>query len=73
MSCEVVGIRLHTDFILGFTLNCGDTILGGREANSEILINVSYIGAWLSERLRRWFNKPDVLGSILVTTEFFII
>jgi len=30
-------------------------------------------GAWLSERLRRWPNKPDVVGSIPVTTEFFLI
>jgi len=30
-------------------------------------------GAWLSERLRRWSNKPDVVGSIPVTTEFFVI
>jgi len=30
-------------------------------------------GAWLSERLRRWSDKPDVLGSIPVTTEFFLI
>jgi len=29
--------------------------------------------AWLSERLRRWSNKPDVIGSIPVTTEFFLI
>jgi len=28
-------------------------------------------GAWLSERLRRYSNKPDVVGSIPVTTEFF--
>jgi len=27
----------------------------------------------LSERLRRWSNKPDFVGSIPVTTEFFII
>jgi len=32
-----------------------------------------YRGAWLSERLRRWSNKPDVVGSIPVTTEFFSI
>jgi len=30
-------------------------------------------GAWLYERLRRWSNKPDVVGSIPVTTEFFLI
>jgi len=30
-------------------------------------------GAWLSERLRRWSNKPDVVGSIPVTIEFFLI
>jgi len=30
-------------------------------------------GAWLSERLRRWSNKPDIVGSIPVTTEFFLI
>jgi len=30
-------------------------------------------GAWLTERLRRWSNKPDVDGSIPVTTEFFLI
>jgi len=30
-------------------------------------------GAWLSERLLRWSNKPDVVGSIPVTTEFFLI
>jgi len=30
-------------------------------------------GAWLSERLRRWSNKPDVVGTIPVTTEFFLI
>jgi len=29
-------------------------------------------GAWLWERLRRWLNKPDVVGSIPVTTEFFL-
>jgi len=28
-------------------------------------------GNWLSEWLRRWSNKPDVVGSIPVTTEFF--
>jgi len=27
----------------------------------------------LSERLRRWSNKPDVVGSIPVTTKFFLI
>jgi len=32
-----------------------------------------HIGAWFSERLRRWSNKPDVVGSIPVTTEFFLI
>jgi len=32
----------------------------------------TYIGAWLSERLRRCSNKP-VVGSIPVTTEFFLI
>jgi len=26
-----------------------------------------------SERLRRWSNKPDVVGSIPDTTEFFLI
>jgi len=31
------------------------------------------VGAWLSDRLRRWSNKPDVVGSIPVTTEFFLI
>jgi len=31
------------------------------------------IGAWLSERLRRWPNKPDIAGSLPVTTEFFLI
>jgi len=31
------------------------------------------VGAWLSERLRRWSNKPDVEGSNPVTTEFFLI
>jgi len=31
------------------------------------------IGAWFSERLQRWSNKPDVVGSIPVTTEFFLI
>jgi len=30
-------------------------------------------GAWLSERLRRWSNKPDDVGSVPVTTEFFLI
>jgi len=30
-------------------------------------------GAWLSERLRRWSKKPDVVGSISVTTQFFLI
>jgi len=30
-------------------------------------------GAWLSERLRRWSNEPDVVGSIPVTSEFFLI
>jgi len=29
--------------------------------------------AWLSEWLRRWSNKPDVVGSIPVTTEFVLI
>jgi len=33
----------------------------------------SFDRAWLSERLRRWSNKPDVVGSIPVTTEFFLI
>jgi len=27
----------------------------------------------MSEWLRRWSNKPDVVGSIPVTTEFFLI
>jgi len=31
------------------------------------------LGAWLSERLRRWSNKADVVGPISVTTEFFLI
>jgi len=31
------------------------------------------IGVWLSERLRRWSNKPDVIGSIPVTTDFVLI
>jgi len=30
-------------------------------------------GAWLSERLRRKSNKPDIVGSIPITTEFFLI
>jgi len=34
---------------------------------------VSALGAWLYERLRRWSNKPDVAGSIAVTTDFFLI
>jgi len=33
----------------------------------------AYVRAWLSERLRRWSNKPDVVGSIPVTTEFVLI
>jgi len=35
--------------------------------------SLSMKGAWLSEMLRRWSNKPDVVGSIPVTTEFFLI
>jgi len=31
------------------------------------------VEAWLSERLRRWSNKPDVVGSSPVTTELFLI
>jgi len=31
------------------------------------------VGAKLSDRLRRWSNKPDVVGSIPDTTEFFLI
>jgi len=32
------------------------------------------VGAWLPKRLRRWSNKPDVVGSIPVTTtECFLI
>jgi len=30
-------------------------------------------GAWLSERLRRWSNKPDVVGSIPDATDFILI
>jgi len=29
--------------------------------------------AWLSERLRRWSNTPDVVGLIPVTATFFLI
>jgi len=29
--------------------------------------------AWLSEQLRRWSNKPDMVGLIPVTTEYFLI
>jgi len=29
--------------------------------------------AWFSEQLRRWSNKPDDVGSMSVTTEFFLI
>jgi len=41
---------------------------------SPLIYNVIYIAAqaWLSEWLRRWSNKPDVVGSIPVTTEFFV-
>jgi len=39
----------------------------------DLTTNWPFGGAWLSERLRRWFNKPDVVGSIHVTTEFFFI
>jgi len=31
------------------------------------------VEAWLYERLRRWSNKPDVVGSIPVATDFFLI
>jgi len=30
-------------------------------------------GAWLSEWLRRWSNKPDAVGLVPDTTEFFLI
>jgi len=40
---------------------------------TKLLVPLRSLGAWLSERLRRWSNKPDVVGSIPVTTEFFLI
>lgn len=30
------------------------------------------VGAWLAERLRRWSNKLDVVGSNPVTAEIFL-
>jgi len=36
-------------------------------------VNPYIRGSWLSERLRRWSNKPNVVGSIPITTEFFLI
>jgi len=36
-------------------------------------IYLPYKGAWLSEQLRRWSNKPGVVGSIPNTTEFLLI
>jgi len=32
-----------------------------------------FLVAWLSDRLRRWSNKSDIVGSIPVTTDFFLI
>jgi len=47
------------------------TIRGGLDRTS--VNNTIRVGAWFSERLRRLSNKPDVVGSIPVTTEFFLI
>jgi len=41
--------------------------------NFDVLCIGPFLGAWLSERAGRWSNKPDVVGSIPVTTEFFFI
>jgi len=44
-----------------------------RKCNNYVKDHVNSKGAWLSERLRRWSNKQDVVGSIPVTTVFFLI
>jgi len=49
----------HNLDLLSFSLIFGDTY--------------KLLGVWWSERLRRWSNKPDVVGSIPVTTEFLLI
>jgi len=41
-----------------------------------IIMYITYVdllGAWLSERLERCCNKPDVVGSIPVTSDFFLL
>jgi len=45
----------------------------GENENFRLHNYFYFWGAWLSEWLRRWSNKPDVVGSIPVTTEFFLI
>jgi len=51
-------------------------LLGTREKRPNPLCLIVYgsrlLGAWLSERVRRWSNKQNVVGSIPVTTEFFL-
>jgi len=51
--------------------------MGGARFRYQIQISAQYHndndGAWLSEWLRRWSNKPDVVGSTPVTTDFFLI
>jgi len=49
-----------------------------RQGNSSFIPNGKHLrkvrsGALLSERLRRWSNKPDVVATIPVTTDFFLI
>jgi len=43
------------------------------QSRFRLQVTIFSRGAGLSERLRRWSNKPDVVGSIPVTTEFFLI
>jgi len=49
------------------------THISGLQCVPIIYICMYSKGAWLFERPRRWSSKPDVAGSIPVTTEFFLI
>jgi len=46
--------------------------LDKKYTRTKLVYVAYYKGAWLSERLRRCSNKPDVVGSIPVTTEFLV-
>jgi len=53
-------------------------LLLNKACNAHFVSQLGYtvhvwLGDWLSERLRRWSNKSGDVGSIPVTTEFFVI